>query len=109
VWAARQRAALGFTKIVAVKVIRPEYASDPECRAMFLEEARLAASLRHTNVVEVLDLGENDETLYQVMTLVEGASLSRIVACAAERHGRAALPIGVAARILCDVLRGLEA
>jgi serine/threonine-protein kinase len=108
VWAARQRAALGFTKIVAVKVIRPEYASHPEFRAMFLEEARLAACLRHTNVVEVLDLGEHDETLYQVMTLVEGASLSRVVACAA-RHGRAALPIGVAARILCDVLRGLEA
>jgi serine/threonine protein kinase len=109
VWAARQRAALGFTRIVAIKVIRPDYASDPDFRAMFLEEARLAARLRHTNVVEVLDLGEHEETLFQVMPLIEGASLSRITAAAAERRGRAALPIGVAARILCDVLRGLEA
>jgi serine/threonine-protein kinase len=56
---ARLLGGAGFSKVVAIKRLRPQYANDPEFSAMFLDEARLAARIRHPNVVATLDVVAN--------------------------------------------------
>src|SRR4051794_24416874 len=48
--------AVGFNRPVAIKRLHPQLAKDPEFRAMFLDEARLVARIRHQNVVPTLDV-----------------------------------------------------
>jgi len=61
---------------VAVKVLRPEYGSDPEFVQRFTHEARAAASLNHPNVVAVYDFGTDPAGPYLVMEQVAGGDLS---------------------------------
>lgn len=109
VWVARQSNALGFRKLVAVKVLRTVLAADPIMRRMFLEEAQLAARIHHANVVEVTDLGEEGSTVYLVMSFVEGRSLSKLVAIENAKEPAKRLPIGVCLSIIQDALAGLHA
>ncbi|MCK6593012.1 MAG: protein kinase, partial [Polyangiaceae bacterium] len=67
VWAARMKGQRGFQKIVAIKQMKPELTDDPNFETMFLDEASLVSRLRHPNLAEILDLGEEDDVLYQVM------------------------------------------
>jgi eukaryotic-like serine/threonine-protein kinase len=62
---------------VALKVIRPEFSSDPRTRRRFNKESRAFAYLKHPNIVEVYDFGQDaaDGTLYLAMELVKGYSL----------------------------------
>jgi serine/threonine-protein kinase len=109
VWAARQLGELGFSRIVAVKMILPELEQDVAFRRMFLEEARLASGIRHANVVEVLDLGEAGPLVYQAMPLLDGDSLSGLLQ-RWQRSGREGpVPEGIVVRVICDALAGLHA
>src|SRR5262245_8929509 len=85
VWVARLLGELGFSRIFALKTIRSECAGDPSFRERFFEEARIAARLRHTNIVEVVDLGEEGSILFQVMTLIEGDSAAALMRARPER------------------------
>ena len=67
VWAARLKGTRGFQKIVAVKTMLPSLSSDPRFEKMFLSEAEIASRIKHPNVCEILDLGEQDGVLYLVM------------------------------------------
>src|SRR6266536_3388308 len=67
VWAARHHGAHGFSRIVALKTMLPELSDDADFQQMFLAEARLAARIRHPNVLETLDLGEEKGVLYIAM------------------------------------------
>jgi tRNA A-37 threonylcarbamoyl transferase component Bud32 len=60
---------------VALKVLAPELARDERFRARFLRESRLAAGLAHPHIVPVLATGEQNESLYIAMRLVEGPDL----------------------------------
>ncbi len=61
---------------VAVKILNYEHARDPEVVRRFLQEARAAAQLKHPNVVDVLDMGEDtDGTVYLVLELLHGETL----------------------------------
>lgn len=62
---------------VAVKVLSPEAASDPNTRTRFVQEARTASQLRHTNIVQIDDLGEQDGQAYLVMTYLAGGDLGQ--------------------------------
>jgi serine/threonine-protein kinase len=65
---------------VAIKILRPDLSHDHTLGRRFVREAKAASSLRHPNVVEVLDLGiEEDGTVYQVLELLEGEPLSRVL------------------------------
>ena len=94
---------------VAVKVLRREYAQDPVLRARFAAEARHAGSLQHRNVASVLDYGEitSDGQApplpFLVMELVEGQSLSALLA-----DGQPLGP-GVAADLISQAADGIEA
>jgi len=66
-------------RAVAVKLLHPHLAEDPEVRDRFRAEARHAARVRHPNVVAVLDQDEHDDTPFIVMELVDGPSLRDVL------------------------------
>ncbi len=105
VFLGRHVGAGGFERLVAIKVMHDHIAEEPSFSTMFLDEARLAAQIRHPNVVPTLDVA--DDGRYIVMEYVEGASLQAILT--ARRKSRAPLPVPVALRIFLDALAGLHA
>ncbi len=103
----RQLGAAGFSKTVAVKRLRPEHVRDAEFVAMFADEARLAARVRHPNVAQTLDVvGEGGE-LFLVLEYVHGASLDALVEGARALGER--VPPDVASALLVGALAGLHA
>jgi len=97
----------GFQRFVAIKRLHPHLASEQEFVEMFLDEARLAASIHHPNVVPILEVGTSDRGYYLVMEYIEGDTLARLLARAATSRNRIPIPIGI--RILLDTLAGLHA
>ncbi len=65
---------------VAVKVLFPQFASDPTFVARFRREAQAAANLNHPSIVSVYDWGEHENTYFIVMEYVEGQTLAELVA-----------------------------
>jgi len=96
-----------FARIVAIKRLHPQFAKDPEFVAMFLDEARLAARVRHPNVVPVLDVVSEGGELFLVMEYVEGESFSKLIG-ASRRRGYPP-PARIAAAIVAQALHGLHA
>lgn len=97
----------GFQRLVAVKMMHGHLAEDPDFVAMFLDEARLAASIRHPNVVATLDVQRVPEGLFLVMDYIDGPTLARMLKLL-ERTGRQ-MDLAIALRIFLDVLAGLDA
>ena len=64
-------------KRFAIKVLSPALAAAPAAHARFLKEAQLTARVRHANIVEVTDVGEDAGKSYFVMELLEGEDLSQ--------------------------------
>jgi len=64
---------------VAVKALRMEYADDQEFIARFDREAQSASSLSHPNIVNIYDVGEEDNVLYMVMEFVDGMTLKEYI------------------------------
>src|SRR5271163_3372743 len=81
----------GFSRTVAIKRLHSHFSLDPEFVAMFLDEARLAARIRHPNVVQTLDVVVDKDEVFLVMDYVEGESLSHFVRILGER-GETMLP-----------------
>ena len=94
----------GFNKVVAIKRLHPHLAKDPAFSDLFLDEARLAARIRHANVVPTLDVVVEGNDVFLVMEYVVGASLANLATA-----NRGPLPLDVAAKIMLDVLEGLHA
>ncbi|MBZ0118095.1 MAG: protein kinase [Sandaracinaceae bacterium] len=69
----------GFEQRVCVKRVLPAYGGDAEFVRLFLREARLAASLSHRNVTGVVDFGQDGDSYFLALELVEGADLRRIL------------------------------
>jgi serine/threonine-protein kinase len=107
VWAARLKGTRGFSKTVAVKTMLPALSADAKFEKMFLAEAEIAARIKHPNVCEILDLGEQDGVLYLVMEWIDGESLVTIAADGEARGVK--IPYEVATRIVIDAARGLHA
>jgi serine/threonine-protein kinase len=97
----------GFARTVAVKRLHPEHARDPEFVAMFLDEARLAARIRHPNVVPIVDVVALSGQLFLVMEYIEGESFSRLIQ--ATNRASARIPEAVALTVVTDALYGLHA
>lgn len=91
---------------LVVKRVLPELADDPELQALFDAEAKVAARLRHRNVVRTLGAGEVSGTSYLGLEYIWGEDL-RNVARQAQRSGTA-LPRALAARIAAGAARGLH-
>ena len=78
-------------RLVAIKVIAPEFAQDSVFRQRFERESELAASIEHPNVIPVYEVNEVDELLFIAMRFVDGADLHGLISAGA--RARAAVEI----------------
>jgi serine/threonine-protein kinase len=69
-----------LSSAVAVKVLRPSIAAQPQAAARFWREAKVAAQIRHPNVVKVFDIGSQDGVPYMVMEFLQGRDLQTLLA-----------------------------
>ena len=88
---------------VALKILFHQYAEDEGIARRFLQEARAAATIKHPNVVDVLDMGQHDDTVYLVLEMLEGRSFADHL----DRH--APLDPEEALQILLPVMDALAA
>jgi serine/threonine protein kinase len=88
---------------VALKVIRPEVAADPERRARFEREAKTVAALSHPNIVALYEVGNADGVDYTVSELVDGQSLRAQII----RQG--AIPVRQAVELATQLAEGMAA
>jgi serine/threonine-protein kinase len=93
-------------ELLVIKRILPYLSEEPEFVQMFLDEARIAAQLHHPNVVQLHELGRQDNTIFIAMEYVEGIDLRRVMA-EEQKHG-SSVPYGVAARVCALVAAGLD-
>jgi len=104
VFLAVARGPSGFSKLVVMKTLKASLQSDPEFREMFLNEARLAARLSHSNIVQTYEVIEQNGVPTIVMEYLEGQALSAIL----KRAQKNELSLAMHLRIICDVLAGLQ-
>lgn len=90
-------------RTVALKIMHPHLAGDPEFLARFLREAKAAARLSHPHVVPVYDQGEDQGRVYLAMELIEGETVRELL----RREG--ALTVRDALRIAIPVAQALRA
>ncbi len=88
-----------------IKCILPNLAGDPQFFAMFINEAQLAAQMRHPNIVQVLDFGEYQGRLYMAMEYIDGLDCWRF---ARQLHPWGKDHTALAVWIICCVLDALE-
>ncbi|QOS99588.1 Stk1 family PASTA domain-containing Ser/Thr kinase [Brevibacterium sp. JNUCC-42] len=70
---------LVLNRIVAVKLLRPQFGTDEDFVERFRREAQAVASLSHHNIVNVYDVGQDDNIHYMVMEYIEGSTLKEII------------------------------
>jgi serine/threonine protein kinase len=99
---ARRRGPGGFARLVVIKRLRADLVGDERAALRLLDEARIAASLYHRNIAQVLDLGLDDGELCLVIEYVPGTDLARLLDVT-----RAALPFELAVTIIVEVARAL--
>jgi serine/threonine-protein kinase len=107
VYVARMSGAAGFARTVAIKRLHPHLAADPAFSAMFVDEARLAARIRHPNVIDTLDVVADSGELFLVMDFVLGETLARLIRQTEKRGIH--LPAPVVSSIVVGALEGLHA
>jgi serine/threonine-protein kinase len=93
----------GFEKQVAVKRVLPAYAENEEFLSLFRREAELGSLLIHPNIVQVLDLGRHQDTVFLAMEYVQGMPLSGLL----KRLPKRRLPPAVVAYIGAEIASGL--
>ena len=87
---------------VAVKILRPEYNQDEEFSSRFKREAEAASKMSHSNIVNLLDVGQDDNIRYLVMEYVRGRTLKEVI------QKKGALSPSVSAQIAIRILAALQ-
>ncbi len=106
IFLARQDGIEGFRKNIVLKRILPIHADNAELIDMFLDEARIAATLNHPNIVQIFDLGKVDGEFFIAMEYVHGQDLRRVC-----ERGLAVgnfMPLRHAVRTIADAAAGLH-
>jgi tetratricopeptide (TPR) repeat protein len=89
-----------FGRLVAVKVVSPQYTADPSFGKRFVREARIIAQLSHPNIVQVHDAGVHEDCYYLVMEYLRGGDLNRRL--------KRGLHMQAAISVVKDIARGLD-
>jgi len=105
IYIAKQRGMEGFEKIVVIKTILPNLATNEEFVQMFLDEARIAARLTHPNIVQIYDLGRVGSTYFIAMEYVQGENL-RTVAKTCRKQGHT-IPLQHTVKVISQACEGL--
>jgi serine/threonine-protein kinase len=118
VWAAKPEGKIGFSRTVALKVVRTEYSADAEYTRMLIDEAQVAGAIHHPNTCELYELDEDQGMLFMVMEWVAGDSLAGLMHRPATAEtlpypfagiALEPLPYSVAARVVADACAGVHA
>lgn len=106
VYKAKSHGVEGFEKILVIKRILPELSENPQFVEMFINEAKIAVTLSHANIVQVFDLGRADGTYFIAMEYVAGYDLATVLA----RGRRLARPIPqeLAVYVVSELAKGLD-
>src|SRR6516165_975877 len=105
IFLAKQHGAQGFEKSVVLKRIFTNFYADPQFRHMLVDEAHVAMTLNHSNIVQVLDLGEAEGRYFLALELVDGWTLDRILRRA--KAAGVAFPPALALYVTAEVCRAL--
>lgn len=105
VWRARAYGLAGFEKTLVIKKILDSLARDEEFVRLFIDEARIAVLLQHSNIVQVFDLGTADGTLYMAMEYVHGLDLSKLASRVREQGP---FPLALTLFLVSEVLKALR-
>jgi serine/threonine protein kinase len=103
---ALQRGPAGFEKLVVVKLVHNNLASQKAFVDMLLDEARVAALVKHPNVVDIYDLGQADGRYFIAMEYLEGEPLLAVLRAGREGKRLDVLSTG---RLIADTAEGLDA
>ncbi len=106
IYLGRQVGLEGFEKLMVVKRILPHLAENDDFITMFLDEARIAARLNHPNIVQIFDLGAQDESFFIAMEYIHGEDVRRVWK-RAEQAGRP-VPVPMVLRIVIEACAGLD-
>jgi len=106
IYLARARGTAGFEKLVVLKRILPSVAEDHGFVQMFLDEARLAAALRHPNIADVFDVGTESDSYYFAMEFIHGQDVRTIRLAAYEANRD--IPLEVALAIISGTAYALS-
>ena len=96
----------GFEKVLVVKRLLPALAVDPEFVEMFVNEAKIAVSLSHANVVQVFDVGQVEGSYFIAMEYVDGLDLATLLSRGSRRQK--SLPAALAVYIAGEVAKALD-
>src|SRR5258708_17743948 len=107
IFLARTRSIQGFEKYLVIKRILGHRTSDPEFVRMFLDEARVAATLDHPNIVQIYDVGHVENEYYIAMEYLRRHNLVDVVR-AVTRLGHGKPPLEHVLSVMCGVCAGLH-
>src|SRR5688572_22774471 len=87
----------GLGKRVAIKALHPEMAREPEVQVRFLREGESTSRIQHPHIVDIYDVGTQDDITFLVMEYLEGKDLAGLL------RERKVLPIGDAVDVMVPV------
>ncbi len=106
IYLARQSGPEGFSKLVVIKRILPNLASQDRFVQMFLDEARVAARFNHPNIVQIFDLGREKDHYYIAMEYIPGEDIKSVVRRCAKKKRR--IPVEHVVKFFSEALGGLH-
>ncbi|HEX4622164.1 MAG TPA: protein kinase, partial [Myxococcaceae bacterium] len=104
VFLARQVGVQGFERLVILKSLLPDLAADPNFVQSFLDEARVAATLNHPNVVSIFEVGLWEGAYFIAMEYIDGSNLGDLRRTTQPKG----VPVHVATRVIRDAAFGLD-
>jgi serine/threonine protein kinase len=105
IFLAMQQGEVGFQKPVVLKLILPALAANPAFVRMLVDEAHIASTLNHSNLVQVLDLGKSKEQYFLVLEYVDGWSLEQVRRRA--QQAKLKMPLPLVLSVVAALCRGL--
>jgi eukaryotic-like serine/threonine-protein kinase len=106
IYLARQKGPEGFEKLLVVKRILPHLAENADFVRMFLDEARIAARLNHPNIVQIFNLGAQDDSYFIAMEYIHGEDVRRVWK-RSEQKGTV-MPTQLVCRVIMEACAGLD-
>jgi serine/threonine-protein kinase len=107
IFLALHRSISGFEKLLVIKRILPNLTQDQEFLRMFLDEARIAATLNHPNIAQIYDVGSIGDSYFIAMEYVHGEDLRSIVR-GMKKRAVASFPLEHTLQIIVGICAGLE-
>jgi eukaryotic-like serine/threonine-protein kinase len=107
VYLARKPVVQDVTRDFALKLMHAHLRGDPDWATHLLDEARIVARIRHPNVVQLVEAGDDPSGVFLVLEYVEGDTLSGLSRALRAKHKQ--LPLAISGRIVLDALAGLHA